>query len=73
MKHVKSFEDFFVQYNASSLARNPGRKPLVAEVIQVAEAAVSTPVSYHPFLSPLSKLLLVTDKVLFLEIFGPYN
>lgn len=47
VKHVKSFEDFFVQYNASSLARNPGRKPLVAEVIQVAEAAVSTPVSHY--------------------------
>lgn len=40
MKHVKSFEEFFFQYNALSLTRNPGRKPLAAEVIQVAEAAV---------------------------------
>ncbi|KAL0637802.1 hypothetical protein Q9L58_003192 [Maublancomyces gigas] len=56
VKHVKSFEDFFVQYNASSLARNPGRKPPVAEVIQVAEAAKC--------LDPTTELL-VMQKVIF--------
>lgn len=58
MKHVKSFEEFFVQYNASSLARNPGRKSPVAEVIQVAEAAVSTPV-YRLFVSLLVNCYLL--------------
>ncbi|KAL7268683.1 hypothetical protein RUND412_008681 [Rhizina undulata] len=36
-KHAKSFEDFFEGYIASTAARAAGKKPLVAEVIQVAD------------------------------------
>ncbi|RPB17758.1 hypothetical protein P167DRAFT_531284 [Morchella conica CCBAS932] len=38
VKHVRSFEEFFAQYILTS-PRGPGEKPLVAEVIQVAEIA----------------------------------
>ncbi|KAF3479968.1 uncharacterized protein GIQ15_06944 [Arthroderma uncinatum] len=41
VKHVKGFRDFFEQFNKDALAAGPSatRKPITAEVIQVAELA----------------------------------